>query len=127
MKPQHALALAPGRLVMNRQFTLYADNCIELGLDLPVGAEILFVMLPAVLIHIENTVALPLVKPLGTSLSTFSVMADTTPAALPSSTKMRTSSSAAKTGPRHGATNPSRSPSSPSSNVVAKDLARKRP
>ena len=58
MKPQHALALAPGRLVMNRQFTLYADNCIELGLDLPVGAEILFVMLPAVLIHIENTVAL---------------------------------------------------------------------
>src|ERR1700730_3945551 len=32
MKPQHAVALAPGRLVMNRQFTLYADNCIELGL-----------------------------------------------------------------------------------------------
>jgi hypothetical protein len=35
---------------MNRQFTLYADECFELGVDLPVGAEVLFVMLPAVLV-----------------------------------------------------------------------------
>jgi hypothetical protein len=59
-------------------------------------------------------------KPLETSFSTSSVMANTTPVALPSSTKTSTSSSAAKTGPRRGARNPSRSSSSPSSNVVKK-------